>query len=239
MNMTNDLAWPHRVAIYYAPAPESDWWHAGSRWLGRCAATGLLQEQMPVTGLSLVQLQKVTQEPRRYGWHATLKAPFRLVEGHDLDSVLACVQSICQDRAPFALSPLRVTRMGNFLGLRPEPQQPALEQLAADCVRNLQPLATPLSNDDLARRRRAGLTLEQDKLLQAWGYPWVLNHFRFHLSLTGPLDTAQPEQIEALTEAASRQFHNMPPCMVDRVSVFVEPTAGADFKLIEQVRFQA
>lgn len=236
--MNNDLARPHRVAVYYAPAPESDWWRAGSRWLGRCAATGLSMAQTPVTGLSATELQQVTQEPRRYGWHATLKAPFCLAEGHDVDSVMAGVQSLCRGRTPFELAPLRVTRMGNFLGLRPQPQQPALEQLAADCVRQLQPLAAPLGDNELARRRRAKLTPEQDALLQAWGYPWVFDQFRFHLSLTGPLDTLPLAHVEALTDEAARQFHGLGTCTVDRVSVFVEPTAGADFRLVEQVRFQ-
>lgn len=195
-------------------------------------------EHTQVTGLSTTELEQVTQEPRRYGWHATLKAPFRLAEGHDLDSVMAGVQTICRGRAPFELSPLRVTRMGNFLGLRPQPQPSALVQLAADCVRQLQPLAAPLGDSELTRRRRAGLTPEQDALLQAWGYPWVFQHFRFHLSLTGPLDAVPPAQVEALTEAAANRFHSLPPCMIDRVSVFVEPAAGADFRLVEQVRFQ-
>lgn len=232
-----ELARPHRVAIYWAPAVGSEWWLAGSRWLGRCAATGLPQEQAAVTGLSPAELQQVTLEPRRYGWHATLKAPFRLADGHDLDSVLACVRSFCRGREPFELAPLRVTRMGTFLGLRPQPQTPVLEQLAADGVRLLHPLAAPLGASELARRRRADLSPEQEALLQAWGYPWVFGHFRFHLSLTGPLDMVSPSQVQALSAAAARQFHSLPPCRVDGVSVFIEPSAGADFRLLEQVRF--
>ncbi|MPN05507.1 hypothetical protein SDC9_152758 [bioreactor metagenome] len=191
-----------------------------------------------VNGVNEDEFLRMTAEPRRYGWHATLKAPFRLAEGCDLADVLAGVQSICSGRAPFALPSLQVTRMGNFLGLRPRHASSALDALAADCVRQLQPLAAPLSDDELARRRRAGLTPEQDALLQSWGYPWVLNHFRFHLSLTGPLDTVPSEQIQSVMHEATRHFYQLPVCVIDSVSVFAEPTEGADFRLIEQIRFQ-
>jgi hypothetical protein len=55
--------------------------------------------------------------------------------------------------------------------------------------------ALPLTEEELTRRRKAELTPEQDKLLVDWGYPWVLDEFNFHFSLTGSLDS-----VDAKTE---------------------------------------
>jgi len=233
----NDRSRPHRVAIYFAPDPESEAWVRGSTWLGRCAWRGQPLTQAPVDGLSPAQFEAVTAEPRRYGWHATLKAPFRLAPGQDLGSVRAALQRLCAGRRPFDIGSLQVARLDGFLALRPSPAEAALDALAADCVRALRPLAAPLDEAELARRRRAGLTPEQDALLLAWGYPWVMQHFRFHLSLTGPLAALGSEAQSHLLAAATRHFEDLPSWRVDRLSVFVEPEAGADFLLHEQVAF--
>jgi len=236
--MDIDLERPHRVAIYYAPAPQSDWWQAGSGWLGRCARTDQALGQPAIRGISPELLAGLTSDPRRYGWHATLKAPFSLAQGQTLGSLRAALRRLCEGRAPFELAPLRVCSMGSFLALRPERQQDKLERLARDCVQQLQPMARPLTDAELARRRRAALTPGQDALLRAWGYPYVLEHFRFHLSLTGPLDALPAEDVDRLAEAASSRFHALPAPRIDGLSIFVEPTPGADFQWLEQIDFQ-
>lgn len=237
MNTGSEHGPPHRVAIYYAPATDSAWWHSGSEWLGRCARSGLLLAQPVLSAMDPGLFARLTADPRRYGWHATLKAPFRLATGQTMDSLLDAVCRICAGREPFELPPLQVGRMNGFLALRPIHELAALDELAADCVQQLQPLAQPLSPDELERRRRADLTAEQDALLQAWGYPYVLQQFRFHLSLTGPLQALPAEALAALLESAASRFHALPNPQVDRLSVFVEPHPGADFRLLEQVVF--
>ena len=52
------------------------------------------------------------------------------------------------------------------------------------------PFARPPGAAELERRRKAGLSAAQEKMLLRWGYPYVLDEFRFHLTLTGRL---QPE----------------------------------------------
>lgn len=230
---------PHRAAVYYAPSPDSVWWAAGSEWLGRCAMTDRLLQQPVVNHVTAAQFFQLTAEPRRYGWHATLKAPFSLGDGRSLSDVLDAMERLCAGREAFDLAPLNVSRIGQFLALRPMRPQPELEQLAADCVQQLQPLSKALSEEELARRRRTGLTPGQDKHLQLWGYPYVLDEFRFHLSLTGPLQDLSAESLAGLMETAADLFHQMPVCHVDRISLFVEPAPGAPFRLIEQIRFQS
>ncbi|MBY4593994.1 DUF1045 domain-containing protein [Ottowia caeni] len=235
--MVNNMHVPHRVALYYAPAVESAWWRAGSSWLGRCAATGLSITQPQVEGCTSESFERLTSDPRRYGWHGTLRAPFRLAEGKSLEDVRAATRLLCAERKGFELAPLQVSRLGGFLALRPSQSQPELDRLASDCVRQMHRLAAPLSEDEIARRRRAALSAEQKELLQTWGYPYVFGQFRFHLSLTGPLQDLPEDTQALLIEKANAHFHELPACRVDRVSLFVEPAPGAHFRLLEQIEF--
>jgi len=236
MTMHFDEPRAHRLAVYFAPSPDSEHWLAGSTWLGRCALHDAALPQPSVEGVSAQQLAGLTADPRRYGWHGTLKAPFRLGNGVRLADVRAAVHRLCSGRTPFELI-MQVCHLGDFLALRPIQALPALDNLAADCVRNLQALAAPLSADDLTRRRRAGLTPEQDALLQTWGYPYVLSQFRFHLSLTGSLKDLPDPLTARLNEAAVRHFQHLESWRIDRISLFIEPEPGAPFRLLEQVEF--
>ncbi|HEY9096013.1 MAG TPA: DUF1045 domain-containing protein [Hydrogenophaga sp.] len=234
--MANDpsITHPHRVAIYAAPETASTWWQEGSAWLGRCAHRQQPLPQPGIEGMDTDTLIRLTADPRRYGWHGTLKAPFRLADGVGLAQLDDAVTRLCKQLEPIDLKDLRVVRMGGFLALRPESTRPQLTTLAAHCVTQLHPLAAPLTAPDIERRRRAGLTPEQDALLLAWGYPWVLDQFRFHFSLTGPLHAESPDTAQRLLAAATERFGALPPMRLSHLSIFVEPTAGADFVLWQQ-----
>lgn len=224
---------PYRCAVYFAPDPNSHWGQAGSQWLGRCAAT---QRQLPLPRIEELALEvqtALTDDPRRYGWHATLKAPFELAPGQDLHTVLKAMQRLASEFAAFDLPPLQVDREGHFLALRPREECAPLQAVAAACVTRLHHLALPLSESELARRRRAPLTPEQDALLCQWGYPWVLDHFHFHFSLTHTLERFDPSVRLALADAATAHFASLGPCRFDRLALFVEPEKGADFQLID------
>jgi hypothetical protein len=233
--MAPDSSKPYRVAIYAAPDPQSDWWLRGSEWLGRCAAQRSERKQPAIDDLSADQLTQLTAEPRRYGWHATLKAPFRLAPGEDMASLREGLAKIARDHQAFVLDRLEVARLDGFLALRPRHAPTALDALANDCVRRLQPLAAALDETELARRRRKPLTPEEDALMLAWGYPWVLHRFKFHFSLTGPIHGLAEEKVTQLQHAAAERFETLPPLIVDRLSLFVEPCPGADFECVEQL----
>lgn len=225
----------HRYAIYFAPRENSPWWLAGSRWLGRCAARGEPLPQIPVPGLSAPRLQALTKAPRRYGWHGTLKAPFALAPGIGEDRLRDGLRELCRAFQPFTMPRLQVAQLDDFLALVPEGGSHAIDTVAGACVMRLHALAAPLTPEALARRRAAGLTPEEDALMLRWGYPFVLQRFRFHLSLTGLLRDAAPAEVEALKEAARRRFDPLPPCRFDTLSLFAEPRPGADFRLLAQM----
>ena len=232
----------HRYAIYYAPHPGTLGWLAGSHWLGRCAAQLQPLPQLDIDGVAAADLQRLTAAPRRYGWHATLKAPFALAPGADWLALHHAVQQVARGLRPFAMPPLEVQRIDDFLALVPAQHHPAnaaIQEAAATCVTALQPLAAPLSDADLARRRAAGLTPRQDALLQRWGYPFVLEEFRFHLSLTGPLGLVDEATQALVLDAAQQFFADLPPLKFNSLAIFAEPTPGADFVLLDHLEMGA
>jgi putative phosphonate metabolism protein len=229
----------NRYAIYFAPALHSPWWAAGSHWLGRCAATGQSLKQPLISGIEANAFRRLTQEPRRYGWHATLKAPFELRPEHSVASLLQAVQDLAQDLPAFDLPPLQVSSEGDFMALRPAGDVSAIEATADACVTRLHGFAKPLSPADLARRRQSPLTPAQDQMLVQWGYPWVLDEFKFHLSLTGPLHQVTEAERQALTQAAQAHFETLPPCRFGHMALFVEPKKGADFQWLHSVALRA
>lgn len=222
---------PHRVAVYWAPRPDTALWQAGCAWLGRDAATGHRLKQPVVAGVAPELLDMLTTDPRRYGWHATLKPPFRLADGVTLAALDAAAEKLARSFNAFTLAPLRVATLGQFLALRPQGAADAVNRLASACVQQLHALARPQSTADLARRRHPSMTARQGELLQRWGYPWVLDEFRFHCSLTGSLSALDEAQRTAVTDAARRLFDEMPSPVVDSIAIFVEPEPGADFLL--------
>ena len=232
----------HRYAIYFAPPPDSPLGRAGAHWLGRCAATGQVLPQPELPGQPPGLLPTLTREPRRYGWHATLKAPFTLAEGLGPADLRRAVQALAATLPPFELPPLAVHWLGNFLALVPDPAQQdhpgfaALNALAWACTTTLHPLAQPLSAAELARRRqKSRLSPLQDSLLQRWGYPYVLDAYRFHLTLSDSLTGASDELRQALTAAAQAHFAQAPAGRCTQLVVFAEPAPGADFEWLDAV----
>ena len=236
--MTTDIP-AYRYAIYFAPLPESPWWQAGSAWLGRCAASQAPLAQPVITSVSNTELLALTATPRRYGWHATLKAPFALGNGANIQTLRKTLQRLAQELVGFDMPEMQVTRLDDFLALVPHGNCDALNAVAQACVTQLQPLAAPLSTAELQRRRKTNLLPDQDALLLRWGYPYVMEYFRFHCSLTGSLRGVKPQQMQSLQDAAYAWFGTLPRCRFDSLALFAEPTPGADMVLVEHVRLKA
>jgi putative phosphonate metabolism protein len=221
-----------RHAIYFAPAPESLLHKLGSSWLGRDAFTGIEVSQPDLPGIA-----ELTVEARRYGFHATLKPPFVMADDVEGEEVVFAVKSLSHSLEPIALA-LKVDLIDGFLALVPAAPCEPLDALAARCVRELDELRAPISEADIARRRAAGLSARQDNHLRRWGYPYVLEEFRFHMTLTRRLDrvlagqclpTARDFFAAALSE----------PIIIDALSLFCEPVPGAPFKAVSQFAFTA
>lgn len=223
-----------RVAIYYTPPAGHKLARAGAEWLGRDPFAE------PETGLPVTSgrdgVGELTAEPRRYGFHATVKAPFRLADGRTLDELAAALGAFCSDREAPRLGPLRIADLENFTALAPDGPRPALDALAADAVRNFEPFRAPLSPEELARRLTPSLTARQEEHLRLWGYPYVFEEFRFHMTLTGRVAEARrPAVIEMLQGRFNGLLDAAP--RLDCLALFVEPEPRADFSVHTLIRF--
>ncbi len=223
-----------RCAIYFAPAPGSALEAFGCGWLGR-ALDGADLPQPPVAGIAPARLAEITRSPRHYGFHGTLKAPFALADGTTPDALDAAASAFARERAPFEVT-LRPGSLGGFLALLPAARSPALDRLAADCALAFEIHRAPLGDAEIARRRAAGLTPRQDAYLMRYGYPYVLDEFRFHMTLTERLQAPERDEVLAiLMERAAPVCAR--PLAIDAISVFEQPARDAPFTLRRRYPF--
>ncbi len=183
-----------RYAIYFAPPAGAEWTRFATRWLGWDMEAGTQVTHPVVDGIDVAA---VTEVPRKYGLHATMKPPFRLRDGQTVDALHDACAALAARQAPVTLDGLEIARLGRFLALRPVGNTDALNALAAGCVQDLDTFRAPASEAELTRRRAAKLTPEQDANLVQWGYPYVLDAFRFHITLSGRLDKATLTDVES------------------------------------------
>lgn len=191
-----------RYAIYYAPPAEADWSRFATRWLGWDMETGAEAAHPQVAGLPL-PVAEITATPRKYGLHATIKPPFRLAGGMTRAGLETACADLCATLAPLDFDGLALSRLGRFLALRPTGDQIALSTLAARAVEALDPFRAPAPEAELNRRRAAGLSPAQEDNLLRWGYPYVMEEFRFHITLTGKLSK---DDLPAVEDALARDL---------------------------------
>jgi putative phosphonate metabolism protein len=222
-----------RYALYVAPRPETALAQFGARWLGWDLDRGQVVDTPETAGLSSALHEAVTAEPRRYGFHATLKAPFRLAEGATEGDLIGAAASFAAERAPLTAAPLRFGPLAGFLVFTPGEWLPRLHDLAADCVTALDGFRAPLTEAELAKRRRAGLSAAQETLLARWGYPYVMGEFRFHMTLTGSLESEIRAQVGDALQPKVRALLGEP-LIVDDLALCVEPAPTAGFRVLRR-----
>ena len=230
-----------RYAIYFAPAEDSPWWRFGCDWLGYDARRARDVPQPAIRGVSREAFAALTEAPRRYGFHATLKAPMRLAADADAGAFTAGLARFAAARARFELPRLRVVRMGGFLACVMPSRDPALHALADDCVREFDAFRAPPTGPELARRHAAGLDADQSALLARWGYPHVFERFRFHMTLTGMLAGVPDATVRDVTAAATAAVDALAdaPLVCDAICLFVQRAPDARFVLMDRFVFGA
>jgi putative phosphonate metabolism protein len=220
-----------RFAIYFTPPPGSTLATFGTAVLGYDCDTGADVRQPALPGITAVDIAAATAEPRRYGFHATLTAPFHLAAGCSEADLAAALATFAHTRAPVRLGELSMGLISGFIVLKPS--LPDCIDFAADCVRAFHAFRTPLTAADRMRRNPARLTPRQVEYLDRWGYPYVLDEFRFHMTLAGPLPVAQREPWRAaLAELFARQADM--PARIDAVSLVRQDDRNARFRVVRR-----
>ncbi|MEZ5804333.1 MAG: DUF1045 domain-containing protein [Rhizobiaceae bacterium] len=220
-----------RYALYFTPARDDRLTIAASAWLGRDAFGGVAPPVPSVTGLTPSEIAYHTAAPRRYGFHATLKAPFALAGAESEASLLAGLDDFAARTCGFAIPRLVIGNLDGFYALVPAARLPELDAFAADVVRFFDPFRVPLSDAEIARRNPDALKPEEVRNLVQWGYPYVFETFRFHMTLTGRVANDEAGRVKAALDGVFQPLLG-DPVQVDGIALFVEPEPGAPFTVL-------
>jgi hypothetical protein len=202
-----------RFAIYFAPSRDTALAERAEAWLAQA------------------DLQGLTVSARRYGFHATIKAPMALAAGVDRAQLEMALEEFAGRAAPVETM-LHAQLLDGFLALIPVEQAQALTDFAASAVVAFEPLRAPLESAERQRRLKAPLSVRQIELIELYGYPYVLEEFQFHMTLT---DRLAPEQREPMRARGTEWFAEAlaAPVRLDRLVLFHEAEPGATFRRLD------
>jgi putative phosphonate metabolism protein len=226
-----------RYAIYYAPAPGSALDRFGAALLGYDAYSGS-ETAFPDGVLQMApDWRDLTQDPRKYGFHATLKAPFSLAPGTTEAELFAASEAFADMPRPIPVIKPVVDSISGFIAVMPSKPSDELELLAADCTRDFDPFRAPLTPADRERRNPAKLTPRQRERLERWGYPYVMEDFRFHMTLTGRLTDERREPVLSMLR---NRFSGvgLDTLVIDRIALFRQENAQSRFRIIRHLKLR-
>ncbi|GAB4166090.1 MAG: DUF1045 domain-containing protein [Thalassobaculales bacterium] len=213
-----------RYALYYAPAADEPLFALGREWLGRDVVTG---ESLAIPD----DRRQATVSARHYGFHATLKPPMALAGGRSEAGLLAAAAEFAASNAPAPAAPLVLADLDGFLALVPAWPSAPVQRLCDAVVRGFEPFRAPPEEADIARRRKAGLSARQEQLLARWGYPYLFDEFRLHLTLSDRLTADQRASLRPQLEA---RVAALPAgrFLLDAIAVFRQEERAAPFMQI-------
>jgi len=217
-----------RYAIYYIP--DLPLFQIGSDWLGWNSITG--QDT-----LLSADHHRITDRPRKYGFHATVKPPFSLASNSTLSELQNAFHAFCATVSPATGGTLKISRLGRFLAMTQDVQSNEVTELAASTVSHFDKFRAPQSDQDIEKRRQRRLTPEQDALMLRWGYPYVMQEFKFHMTLTGPL---QNDEIDTIKHDANTRFQEFlgQPMKIASLALLGEDSDSGRFHVINKLSLQ-
>jgi putative phosphonate metabolism protein len=219
-----------RYAIYYVPAPSSTLNRFGAETIGYDAFSGEAVP-FPAEAEAIPDWPELTRDPRKYGFHATLKAPFPLADGATETGLIEAFATFARTpRVIPQITPI-VDALGGFIALVPAQRSVVLETLAQDCVTAFDNFRAPMTAADRARRNPAALTPRQVEQLDRWGYPYVMQDFRFHMTLTGRLPDARRENVLAMLRDRFAALA-LAELAIDRIALFRQNDPASRFTII-------
>lgn len=227
-----------RYAIYFAPQNGTPLAQFGRTWFGSDPDYPDKTIQRRNYGLEADTVRRITKKAERYCFHATMKAPFRLHEQQTVQDLQNKLAEFANRQRAFSLHGLALTQLEDCLVLATTKANPEVNELAALCVCEFDPFRGKTTDQDQVRRQVDQLTPKQRALFEQWGYPYVYEEFRFHMTLTGPLARREIEQITPLLAPALKDI-SLGPVEISSICLFGDPGEGKTFRLIERHPFNA
>jgi putative phosphonate metabolism protein len=224
-----DMASFPRYAIYYVSAPGSDLDRFGAQLLGYEAFGGA---DLPFPDGVTPDWRDLTRDPRKYGFHATLKAPLSLAPCKTEAELLAACEAFAgTPRSIPVITPV-VDSISGFIAVVPAERSAGTEHLAADCTSTFDSFRAPLTAEDRARRNPSALTPRQRDHLDRWGYPYVMQDFRFHMTLTGRLGAERRAPVMAMLRRRFSEI-GLETLAIDRIALFRQDHADSRFRVVD------
>jgi putative phosphonate metabolism protein len=223
-----------RYAIYYVPSAAAPLARFGAELLGYDAFTGRDVAFPAAVVAPFPDWPAWTGDPRKYGFHGTLKAPFALAPEQDEAALIAACNGFAASRRAIpAITPV-VQAISGFIAVVPAVPGAELNALAQDCVEAFDRFRAPMTPADRARRKPEALTSRQRDQLDRFGYPFVRDDFRFHLTLTGRLPRDRSAAVLSMLQARFAAME-LTMLLIDRLAVFRQDSASARFRIVHEV----
>jgi hypothetical protein len=221
-----------RYAVYFVPAADSDLYRYGSSVLAYDCHSGgdaaLPAELRP----DAEAWRRLTEEPRRYGFHATLKAPFYLSPSctqAQLENAFLSFVGLGHHAARIEPD---VRMLGGFVAVVPRQPSTQVAALADQCTMLFDAFRAPMSARERARRMAADLSQSQIHNLERWGYPYLFKDFRFHMTLTGKVPTERRDDVLAVLRDIFGRMCGDRPIAIDHLALVKQDDERARFRVI-------
>lgn len=226
-----------RYGIYFTPDDNSELAAYGATVLRRTAvdASDWLNPDLAVSFPATSAWQEQIRKPAHYGFHATMKAPFELAQGQSADKLTAALEAFCRTQISIVLDGLAPVRSCRYDALALTQQPDEISRLASDCVTLFEQFRAPLGKADIARRNPASLTESELANMHRYGYPYVLNDFNFHMTLSGQSNRDDNAYFAWLQDLYKTMVKEPP--VLDRLCVFYQPDRQKPFIRIEEFKF--
>ncbi|MFZ0425512.1 MAG: DUF1045 domain-containing protein [Xanthobacteraceae bacterium] len=221
-----------RYAIYFVPAADSKLYGLGSSVLGYDCYGGNAVDFPHEFGNGAVNWSEITALPRRYGFHATLKAPFYLSPSCTEQHLISALQSFAGLGHPVRSFTPTLRLLDDFFAVVPLQADAAIEDLAASCTTIFDAYRAPMSPQERARRIALGLNQSQIQNLDRWGNPYALSEFRFHMTLTGKVPVRRRKAIQASLVAGMHRLPVERSIAIDRLTLLKQDSPDAFFRVV-------
>ena len=228
-----------RYAIYFVPAAACKLYRYGSSILGYDCYTGKPVDFPEEFGNDAVNWNELTAPPRRYGFHATLKAPFRLSPSCTEQQLVNALRSFAGlGHAIHAFAPA-VRLLDGFFAVMPLKSEASLDALAASCTTIFDAYRAPMSPRERARRIALGLSQSQIQNLDRWGFPYVLSEFRFHMTLTGKVPVRRRKAIRGILLNGLHRMQVERSIAIDRLALLKQDSPDVCFRVVSESTLNA
>ncbi|MFK7891755.1 MAG: DUF1045 domain-containing protein [Granulosicoccus sp.] len=224
-----------RYAIYFCPGDQSPLSRYGRQVLGRNAQK---TERKPGSSSGFSdssRWEELTRKPAHYGFHATLKAPFEIAATKQPEALEQACRDLASEHSAIPLTGLAPRLLNGFAALTLEADPLLLQELARCCVEKLELWRAPLSQYDIDRRRNSNLSARQLQQLTQFGYPYIFDDFKFHMTLSSQLTDQDQDYVNWLSTQYKQLVLSDP--VLDRIALFAQSTRDSPFFRINEFCF--